>query len=200
MISVCMSNQAQVYRGIVAFAKENNSDLPRKQVLNHGEWVTMYNKTTPSGLGRLVHFNLIDPQVLYCPMWDHPAARYNVKIGSKGGFHSNRDDDPDLIWTSTAFRHYPDLGNSTRSANLMKDENTLAIMADHWTKRADNDFGWDQGNGAFGHMEGVNYVTSYIDGSNKLVYDKSRAIIKLSIGHTSRGSIESTWEQYFDKE
>ena len=204
MISVCMSNQAQVYRGLVAFAKDNNSYLPKSRVFKHGEWVTKYGKNGKSAtLGHLVDKELISPEVLYCPMWNHPVARFNMKSKDKrhGGFHSDPNDDPtSLIWTSLAYRHYPDLGKSKRSPNLMLDDNNIAITADHWTKRKNNDYGWDQGNGAFGHLDGISYVTSYIDGTNKLIYDKSRALLTISIIHTAHKTIENAWEKYFDKD
>lgn len=204
MISVCMSNHSQIYRGLALYAKENNSDLPKSKVFRHGEWVTQYGRDGGgAGLGRLVEGDFIDPQVFYCPMWTHPVARYNIKSSDRkhGGYHSDPTQNPTgLIWTSTAYRHYPDLGNSQRSPNLMKDENTIAVTADHWTKRKDNDYGWEMGNGAFGHLEGISYVTSFMDGSNDLVYDRSRALITISIIHTAHSSIENAWERYFDKE
>ena len=199
-IAVCMSNQAQLFRGLTQFAQKNNNNLPPTKS-NAGEWLNMSGKKNPNGIGYLVRDKLIDPQVLYCPTWTHPVARYNVKSsdGKYGGFHSDPQKNPSSwTWSSTAYRHYPDILNSTRPVNLMKDENTLAITSDHWTKRANNDFGWTQGNGAFAHREGLNYVTTYINGNVKLKYDKSRTLIKLSIKHTAHQAIESTWENHFD--
>ena len=200
-ISVCMSNQAQTMRGLTQYAQKNNNNLPGVISTSHGEWLNMLKKTKPATLGHLVKDKLIDPQVLYCPTWSHPVARFNKKSnnGYYGGFHSETSENPSrFTWSSMAYRHYPDILNTKRPANLMKDDNGLAILSDHWTKRADNDFGWDRGNGAFAHLEGLNYVTSFIDGNVNLKYDTSRTLIKISVKHTAHKAIESAWENYFD--
>jgi prepilin-type N-terminal cleavage/methylation domain-containing protein len=199
-IAVCMSNHAQIMRGLTQYASKNNHSLPPAN-LGGGEWLNMLSKTKPNTLGHLVKGKFINPQVLYCPTWTHPVAQYNKKTanGKYGGFHSDMTDNPSSwTWSGTAYRHYPDIYNSKRPVHLMKDEVNLAITSDHWTKRANVDFGWTMGNGAFAHIEGLNYVTSYLSGTVKLKYDRSRTLIKLSIKHTAHKAIENTWENHFD--
>lgn len=199
-VSVCMNNQAQTMRGLTIFATENTKkDLPPAEVT--GEWRTMKNKHKPMGLGYLVKQNIIDAQILYCPSWQHPVAQFNTKSnnGKFGGFHENMDDNPSkFTWTSIAYRLFPDIENSFRPVNLMKDDSNLAVLSDHWTRRGNNDFGWDEGNVKFGHSQGKNYVTSYLSGTVRLKFDKAKALITLSVKHSENHNIEEHWEKYFD--
>lgn len=201
-IALCMSNQAQTMRALTSFGVDNNKNLPPALVT--GEWRTMKNKYEPMGLGYLVKQELLDPRILYCPTWQHPVARFNVKSpdGKYGGFHTEMQDNPSkFTWVSLAYRLFPDIYSSTnpyRPLSLYKDDSNTAVISDHWTRRGNNDFGWSQGNGAFAHNKGLNYVSAYLTGTVKLKYDRNKTLIAISIKHTDHQKIENAWREHFD--
>jgi len=140
---------------------------------------------------------LSSAQVFYCPSWTHPVAQFDVKDGSRGGWPAPGNLHPSSwTWASLAMRMFPEL-DSDRPVNLNMDENGTAVIADHWTAREGNNSGWAYGNGEFGHK--TKYVTSYLNGATKVVHDRSKTLISLSIGHTQHNNIETTWRNYFDE-
>jgi prepilin-type N-terminal cleavage/methylation domain-containing protein len=202
IVSVCMSNHAQTMRALTQYAVKNDNFMPPSST-RYGEWLNLMHRKYPNGLGYLVYNKLLDPQVLYCPTWSHPVAKYNTKTadGRIGGFHSNMKDNPrGWTWSGTAYRQFPDINNenSSRPINLMKDKPGLAVTSDHWTKRKGYDFGWKHGSGQFAHNEGSIYVVSHLLGNIKLIHDKKKALIKLAVIHTDHREIEATWLDKFD--
>ena len=199
-LSVCLSNHSQINRALTIYATHNNNHMPDSNK-KYGSWLIRNSKFV--SIGYLVRDELIDPRLMYCPTWTHPVANYNKMSSDKkyGGLQENRNKFPKKnTWTGTSYRQYPNIKTNYKPINLHKNEHRLAITADHWTKRKNNDFGWDQGNGAFGHNEGLNYISSYLDGSASILYDKPRKLIKRSVVHSYHTDIELMWAEFFDKE
>ena len=204
MLSVCLSNQAQTYRALVTYGTENHGNLPEGS--GSGEWLTRGKNGDFYGLGKLVESKkLQNTAVFYCPSWSHPVIQYDTKdsSGKYGGYPADGISYPKKrTWISYAYRHYPKAANANKGgnpANLMKDESTIAITSDHWTRREGQDFGWTNGNGKFGHYEGKKYATTYLDGSVKTVHDRSRYLIYNNVYQADNSGIEGIWQRLFDK-
>ena len=83
---------------------------------------------------------------------------------------------------------------------MAKHEPTTSVVSDHWTKRANDNYGgWESGNGKFGHYEGRLYNKMLLDGSGKVQHDYSRTLITREIDHNDPQTIEQAWRDYFDE-
>ena len=203
-VSVCASNQSQIYISLVTYSQDNSSYMPWVKDYTGGQWTTRTGGGKVRSLGLLVEGNYLkNTEVFYCPGWTHPVVQYDTKVssGKYGGWPAPGNSFPSkYTWTSYAYRHYPNTGHpDDGSPSLLKNSNTTAVLADHWTKRADNDFGWDQGSGRFTHYTGDRYVTTFLDGKVGLTHDKTQSLILASIKHTKIYNIEDGWRIFFDK-
>lgn len=195
---LCVNNHRQIAIGLIAYTKESDGSMPPGPPVkgSYGQWLIYLNRSKPYQLGYLPHFDFIpDARVLYCPSWTHPAARYDVVTGTMGGWPAPENNGPaNWWWSSYGYRTNPEPG---RPVSISKDESTLAILTDHWTKRAGNDYGWNLGSGYWGH-DGRGYVSTYLDGHSLYYDDLDKEIMNLAIAHTSHAAIETAWEDYFD--
>ena len=195
---MCVSQHRQIASALITYSKDSDGIMPPGPPVKgkYGQWLTLLNRKEPYQLGYLPFYGYIrENRILYCPSWTHPAAQYDVVTGKMGGWPAPGNKGPtSWWWTSYGYRTNPEPG---RPVHIQEDTNKLAILTDHWTKRADNDYGWGLGSGMWGH-EGVGYVSTYLDGHSLYYEDPGKEIVNLAIPHTKHGQIETAWKDYFD--
>jgi len=207
--AVCASNLKQIHYASTIYAKANSYRMPpgNPEVTNGGVWV-IYQRNAGQPyrqLGFLLSTGVLsdgDAHVLYCPSWEHPQIQLNQGNSGNGGWFQGGTGFKKLAHTSYEFRSsIPDssVNNNRRSAHLMKDEGSMAILADHWTsKTSDEDIvGYRVGGGYWSHK--VGYGTLYLEGYYKWKHDRKKNLIYNYIQHTQDGQIENNgWQALFD--
>ncbi|MCM8527656.1 MAG: DUF1559 domain-containing protein [Lentisphaeraceae bacterium] len=209
--AVCLSNNHQIYLGMLSYSEQNNENLPEGNSfygfgVDSTYWIAQ-NKSV--GAAKLVLQDYLDSgAVMYCPSWSQPDKQFGI-IDSDGsdfwtgpnGFGGWPKDPVAGPWPTehvgSSYHYRGTFGvDAKESANMLEyDAASTAINADHWTRR-EALMGL-----TYGHKDA--YVTLYLDGHSKIRIDKNSNYM---MGKQPEGTMtndswfaqESIWQEFFD--
>lgn len=177
--AVCMSNLAQMYRGLVVHGNQYDNDLPASQPVTNGDGIFAVKHINRwHGHGKLYLREIVtDTSIYYCPSSASTFARgwINPNNNRYGGFPL--DPETPLLRTIISSYQYRSSFNapSYEKPSFLKNEPTDALMSDHMS------FNFAQKV----HVQGHN--VSYIDGSVSWNGDKTLLFLNLTNNqHTAR--------------
>ncbi|MCM8543483.1 MAG: prepilin-type N-terminal cleavage/methylation domain-containing protein [Lentisphaeraceae bacterium] len=178
--AVCMSNLAQMYRGLVVHGNQYDNDLPASQPVTNGDGIFAIKHINRwHGHGKLYQREILtDTTIYYCPS-------SKIETFSRGGINPNNSNyggfptDPEtpLLRTVISSYQYRSSFNAPNyeKPSFLKNNPEDALMSDH------SSFNFAQQT----HIEGHN--VSFIDGSVSWNGDKTLLFLNLNNNqHTAR--------------